>query len=465
MSLSPQRLPHLELVLASKSPARLATLRAAGIEPHVRVSTADEAAILKGMCAEPVGQVMALAVAKALDVVDALRAENASPGTGVAAPAAASAEAEPAAEPAVEPGTAGAPLAPLVLGCDSMLEIDGEVWGKPHTPELARERLRAMSGSSGILHTGHCLANSANRHFTAAVSHARVHIAPMTDAEIEAYVATGEPLHVAGSFTVDGLGGPFIERVDGDYHGVVGLSLPLLRQMMSAHGLSLTQLWTSNEAAFGELDERATRFLLSERPFLPARDSDGFLLCGCGRRHWGLGGAAGLAAFRERAGRREVLLQLRSPWSHGGATWGVPGGAIEWCESPWEGAVREFGEETGIGAELLAPVAPQGSGTTPGGACPVVPKACEDFGPDADLPAGCTRTAMGALEGKAAHLEIHQDWTYATFLARCAAGAEARPNRESAELRWVGIDGPLPEPLHPAFAESWPALREAIARA
>lgn len=460
--MSPQRLPHLELVLASKSPARLATLRAAGIDPLVRVSSADEAAILDGICAGPAGQVMALAVAKALDVVDALRAEN---------PAFAGERPASGPDGTGTPGTSGT-LAPLVLGCDSMLEIDGEVWGKPHTPELARERLRAMSGNSGILHTGHCLVNTANRLFTAAVSHARVHIAPMTDAEIDAYVATGEPLHVAGSFTVDGLGGPFIDRVDGDYHGVVGLSLPLLRQLMSAHGLSLTQLWTSNEPAFGALDEHALHFLASERTFLPARDSDGFLLCGCGQRHWGLGGAAGLAAFRERDGQREVLLQLRSPWSHGGATWGVPGGAIEWCESPWEGAVREFAEETGIEAELLRPVAASGpdsapdvSGSTQAADSPVVPGDRPAFGPDADLPAGCTRAEMGSLDGKVAHLDIHQDWTYATFVARCEAQAEARPNRESTELRWVSIDGPLPQPLHHAFAESWPALREAIARA
>ena len=109
--------------------------------------------------------------------------------------------------------------------------------------------------------------------------------------------------------------------------------------------------------------------------------------------------------------------------------------------------------------------APEPSGPTQAAACPVVPDTREDFGPDADLPAGRTRTAMGSLDGMAAHLDIHQDWTYATFVARCQAQAEARPNRESTELRWVGIDGPLPQPLHHAFAESWPALREAIARA
>lgn len=377
----------------------------------MRVSHADEDTLLSEISAGPSGQVIALATAKALDVVDALRAER---------PQSSSLTPQQAASPTETASTEG--FAPLVLGCDSMLEIDGEVWGKPHSPALARERLRRMAGSSGVLHTGHCLASSANRLFISAVSHARVHIAEMSDAEIDAYVATGEPLEVAGSFTVDGLGGPFINQVDGDYHGVVGLSLPLLRSMMAEHGLSLTQLWTSHAPAHGELSDSALRFLTSPRPFTPSHNSDGFILCGCGRRHWGLNGAAGVAAFRDNAGRREVLLQLRSPWSHGGATWGLPGGALEWSESPLEGALREFSEETSIDAS-------------------------------------CLRIESG---GESAFVASHPDWQYTTFVAHCAAGSTERISRESLELRWVDIDAKLPEPLHHAFADAWPAVREAI---
>lgn len=433
----------------------------------MRVSHADEDALLARISGSPAQQVLALATAKALDVARAMRADpaHACGGEGVSGPGAtpdscacaarAHSEAEGrsvadghgvagahgATEGPVALRLAGhaafrmgarapelpaeAEIPPLVLGCDSMLEIDGEVWGKPHTPEAARGRLRRMSGSSGVLHTGHCLASAANGLFLSAVSHARVHIARMSEAEIDAYIATGEPLEVAGSFTVDGLGGPFVEKVDGDYHGVVGLSLPLLREMMAAQGLSVTQLWSGRVPACGELPARARHFLASPRPFSPGRDSDGFVLCGCGSRHWGLAGAAGVAAWRERGGVREVLLQLRSAWSHGGATWSIPGGAREWEESSWACAAREFAEETGI------------------------PASCLDAG----------------AEPRPVFVASHPDWRYETYVARCDGDGASTPNRESEELRWVRLDAPLPGPLHPEFAQAWPELREAIDRA
>lgn len=216
----------MRLVLASASPARRATLIAAGITPLVRVSTVDEDAVLaalpggrafSGTATTPADEVSALAAAKCLDLPD------------------------------------GEPV--LVVGCDSMLEIGGQMLGKPHTPEVARERIAAMRRSTATLWTGHCAAILApassaqdgdTRVVTASVTRSAstlVHFGDISDAEIEAYVATGEPLHVAGSFTVDGLGGPFIEGVTGDYHSVVGISLPLLRAMATELGVFWPDLW------------------------------------------------------------------------------------------------------------------------------------------------------------------------------------------------------------------------------
>ena len=227
----------MRLVLASASPARRATLIAAGITPLVRVSTVDEDAVLaalpggrafSGTATTPADEVSALAAAKCLDVCEAL-ARN-SPDL-------------PDGEPV------------LVVGCDSMLEIGGQMLGKPHTPEVARERIAAMRRSTATLWTGHCAAILApasstqdgdTRVVTASVTRSAstlVHFGDISDAEIDAYVATGEPLHVAGSFTVDGLGGPFIEGVTGDYHSVVGISLPLLRAMASELGVFWPDLW------------------------------------------------------------------------------------------------------------------------------------------------------------------------------------------------------------------------------
>ena len=227
----------MRLVLASASPARRATLIAAGITPLVRVSTVDEDAVLdalpegrafSGTATTPADEVSALAAAKCLDVCEAL-ARN-SPDL-------------PDGEPV------------LVVGCDSMLEIGGQMLGKPHTPEVARERIAAMRRTTATLWTGHCAAILApasstqdgdTRVVTASVTRSAstlVHFGDISDAEIDAYVATGEPLHVAGSFTVDGLGGPFIEGVTGDYHSVVGISLPLLRAMATELGVFWPDLW------------------------------------------------------------------------------------------------------------------------------------------------------------------------------------------------------------------------------
>ncbi len=132
----------------------------------------------------------------------------------------------------------------LVLGCDSVLELDGEAHGKPADADAARQRWRRMRGRTGLLHTGHCLVDVGSGRTTAEVASTLVRFAEITDDEIDAYLATGEPLRVAGAFTVDGLGGAFVEGIEGDHHNVVGLSLPLLRRMLRSYGLDWTALWT-----------------------------------------------------------------------------------------------------------------------------------------------------------------------------------------------------------------------------
>jgi len=132
----------------------------------------------------------------------------------------------------------------LVIGCDSVLEFAGEALGKPGTPEVASARWRAMRGRSGVLHSGHSVRDRATGRVVMATGSTTVHFADLSDAEIEAYVATGEPLHVAGAFTIDGYGGAFVTRIEGDHHNVLGLSLPLLRDLTRELGHTWSDLWT-----------------------------------------------------------------------------------------------------------------------------------------------------------------------------------------------------------------------------
>ncbi|MGR4883172.1 nucleoside triphosphate pyrophosphatase [Streptomyces sp. LARHCF249] len=193
------------LVLASASPARLNLLRQAGLAPHVIVSGFDEDALDHD---EPAELALALAEAKA-GVVAALEE------------------------------AAGA----LVIGCDSVLELDGEALGKPADAAEATARWKAMRGRAGILRTGHCVIDTVSGRQVSATASTTVRFGEPTDAEVAAYVASGEPLHVAGAFTLDGLSAPFIEGIDGDHGNVIGLSLPLLRSLLGELGVSITDLW------------------------------------------------------------------------------------------------------------------------------------------------------------------------------------------------------------------------------
>ena len=208
------------LVLASASPARLSTLRSAGLAPYVLVSGVDEAAALlhyPDLAADEVALVLAKAKAEAVAaVLDADGAPDDAPDDA------------------------------LVLGCDSVLELDGEVHGKPVDADEAIARWRRMRGRSGVLHTGHWVVDLREDSSSAtlgAVASTTVHFADVTDDEIAAYVATGEPLAVAGAFTTDGLGGAFVRGIEGDHHTVVGVSLPLLRDLMGECGVPWPSLW------------------------------------------------------------------------------------------------------------------------------------------------------------------------------------------------------------------------------
>jgi septum formation protein len=218
------------IVLASASTARLRTLRSAGVDPVVVVSDVDEDAVVArypGLAPDEVPLVLARAKAEAV----AARLDSQT-GSGAA----------DLVEGDLIEGD-------LVLGCDSVLELDGEVHGKPADAAEATARWKRMRGRSGVLHTGHWLVDlrdpdeGGTGATLGAVASTTVHFAEPSDAEISAYVATGEPLSVAGAFTTDGLGGAFVRGIEGDHHTVVGVSLPLLRDLLAECGVSWTDLW------------------------------------------------------------------------------------------------------------------------------------------------------------------------------------------------------------------------------
>jgi septum formation protein len=219
------------LILASQSPARTKLLTDAGIRHEILVSDVDEDAVqARYGVTDPHDTALLLARAKAEAVASLPEAEGA-----------------------------------LVLGCDSVFEFDGEAHGKPYTADVAKERMLRMSGAMGVLHTGHWLvdcrdtepddeadAESGSDTSTGtgtgatlgSVTSAEVHFMDMSVDEIDAYIATGEPLQCAGSFTIDGYGGAFIRKVDGDPHTVVGLSISTLRALLGQAQVGITELWT-----------------------------------------------------------------------------------------------------------------------------------------------------------------------------------------------------------------------------
>jgi septum formation protein len=199
----------VRLILASASSARLRTLRAAGLAPEVVVSGIDETLLTADRVPDIVAE---LARRKAEAVSDRMRRSR---------------------------------RLTVIIGCDSLLELGGGGYGKPETAEAAVTRWQMMSGRSGVLHTGHhvILREAARTVARTAVAATTVHFAELSTAEIQAYVRTGEPLQVAGAFTIDGLGGAYVVGIEGDHHNVVGISLPLLRTVLGALGLEWPSMW------------------------------------------------------------------------------------------------------------------------------------------------------------------------------------------------------------------------------
>jgi septum formation protein len=197
----------MRFILASASPARLATLRSAGIDPEVIVSGVDESEITAD---DTAALVQRLANRKASAVSERVHGDA------------------------------------LILACDSLLEFGGRSIGKPVTTEETTARWRELRGRRAILHTGHCLYEASTSRVSVSTVKTFVHFADVTDAEIELYVATGEPANVAGGFTIDGLGGWFIEGISGDHHNVVGVSLPVLRRMLRELGYTVADLGYPN---------------------------------------------------------------------------------------------------------------------------------------------------------------------------------------------------------------------------
>lgn len=209
----------MRFVLASSSPARLQLLRRAGLAPEVVAPDVDEAGVTAGTPAELVAR---LAELKGRDVVG---------------------------RAGVGPGTDA-----VIVSCDSLLELDGHGWGKPGDDDEARRRWHGMRGREGTLLTGHhvVVVRAGEPDQRTAVAATAVRFADITDAEVDAYVATGEPRDVAGAFTIDGYGAAFVESLTGDPHNVVGISIPLLRRMLADLDVEWTALWRTGPVPWGQ---------------------------------------------------------------------------------------------------------------------------------------------------------------------------------------------------------------------
>lgn len=200
-------------ILASTSPARLLLLENAGFQPIVCRSNFDESQVV---ISEPRELVNTLARCKA----------------------------EVVAKQFIPPDPNHSPL--LLLGCDSVLALNGQIYGKPETPEVAIASWQKMRGSVGELYTGHALMDLTKNQTLVRCQITKVYFAPVSDRQIEAYVATGEPMKCAGCFAIDGQGGLFVEKLEGCHSNVIGLSLPLLRQMITDLGYDVIDFWSDN---------------------------------------------------------------------------------------------------------------------------------------------------------------------------------------------------------------------------
>ena len=200
------------VVLASASPSRKRLLESCGISAEVIISGVDEEDP-KLTALAPREMVIALAILKAHTIKEQVGSDH------------------------------------LIIGCDSTFELNGKSFGKPLTEELAIARCKELRGNFGLLHTGHCIIDTKQGIEISDVSTSKVFFADMTDDEISGYVASGEPLNVAGGFTLDGLSAPFISRIEGDPSGIIGLSLPLLRRAVNSLGLSWSAVAKSKVSA------------------------------------------------------------------------------------------------------------------------------------------------------------------------------------------------------------------------
>lgn len=476
----------IPLILASKSKPRRDVLYSAGICPTIRVSHVDEPAALEAAAREEgvtvddlsiKQRVMILAAAKAEAVHRAYRdvADTAAAATGdrvIAYPLKAKEIKDSEREAAVEdlreaaagkpidyskaeiattrdfsgidmptvtepiataiagqPGLTEATVGPLILGCDSMFLLGGECYGKPHSEAVARERLKRMSGATGELWTGHCLIDFATGRMVRGASKATLHFCEYSDLDIERYIATGEPLEVAGSFTLEGFGGAFIDSIEGDPHGIIGLSLPLVRRLAAELGVEWTDLWNvTREDQYPRVTHDAKTG--AAKPLPPKENvhqpGDGWVDCACGRKHWGINGASGVLLARrdEETGKvTHIVMQHRAVWSAEGGTWGIPGGATADGESPIEGALRESYEEANITPEDIE----------------VVGSYREDHGP----------------------------WAYTTVFAFEKPGHHVHPaanDDESMEVEWVPIDEVPNRRLLTAMRTDWPNFAARLAR-
>ncbi len=194
-----------QIVLASQSASRRRLLEGAGISPLVKISHVDEETDFFNAMT-PADMVIALAVTKAHTVREAID------------------------------------FPAIIIGCDSTFDVDGVSFGKPGSPEVARERAMAISGRSGLLHTGHCVIDTEQGREIVDRITTKVTFSKMSDEEIDDYIASEEPLNVAGGFTLDGFGSPFIPIIEGDYTNVVGISMPFIRSAMSQLGYSWPQV-------------------------------------------------------------------------------------------------------------------------------------------------------------------------------------------------------------------------------